>query len=143
MSEGSPSDRLAPDLIDRVEALTVPELRALGALVEDRLAGSNDDLETMIRESAAGEIVDIDLENDASALVHKHPPAPDGSGVNEDTVSLYRVRRQPRFEGGEELRWAYLGDAADAHGPHCPDCGHPLPDDLTTCPHCGREVSDS
>lgn len=147
MSENTLSDRLPGALIEQVEELSVPELRALKSYVEKHIKTSDRPLETLIQESAAGEIVDIDADNDTSAIVRKHPPDPDGPGVDTDTVSIYTVRRQACFEGGEEVRWSYLGEKTDGdfetNGEYCPDCGHPLAGVPETCPHCGREVTQS
>ena len=78
----------------------------------------------------------------AYAIVRKHPPDPDGDGVNTEITTLYHVRREPQIDGTESLHWAYLGDVHNSVRTRCDTCGRTFDEDVEICPHCGSDDID-
>lgn len=142
----SPPDDLSDALVEQVDALALPELKSLHSYVERRIDSRRPPLdaaiEAEIEATDAGEVVDVESHG-WYALVRKHPPDPDGSGVNTDITSLYHVRREPNLDGTESLRWAYLGDVHTTAETRCVSCGRPLDEDADVCPHCGSAAVDN
>ncbi|WP_241768033.1 zinc ribbon domain-containing protein [Haloferax sp. ATB1] len=138
-SEGSaPPDNLSDTLIQRIDALGLPELKSVLSYVERRIEALRTPIEEEIEATAAGEVLKIE-DHGAYALVRKHPPNPEGPGVNTDRVSLYHVRREHRMDGTESLHWAYLGDVHNAQQIRCGSCGGILDKEASVCPPCGAE----
>ncbi|SIR68148.1 hypothetical protein SAMN05421858_3317 [Haladaptatus litoreus] len=131
-------DTLPKALIQRIDSLELPELKAVLSYVERRIDALRTPIEEEIEATAAGEVLQI-KNHDAYALVRKHPPDPDGSGANTDIVSLYHVHREPQLDGTESLHWAYLGDVHNSEQIRCDSCGGHLDKNATVCPHCGSE----
>lgn len=140
-SDTSPSDRLPDQLLERIDRLGIAELRAVLSYAEARIESLRAPIEEAIEADAAGEIVEVE-KHGGYALVRMHPPAPDGSGVNADRVSLYHVRREQRLNGEESLHWAYLGDVNSPERNRCRTCGRPVEGDAAACPHCGSRSSE-
>lgn len=134
----SPPADLSDSLIQSVDSLGVPELRALRTYIEQRIDSLQSPLEATIRDDAAGEVREVKTYG-SYALVWQHPPGSDGSGVNRGTTLLYHVRREPRPDGTVSLHWAYIGDTSEAEQSHCQACGQTLSDRVATCPHCGSD----
>lgn len=132
-------DTLPDELIQRIDSLELPELKAVLSYVEHRIEALRTPIEEEIEAAAAGEVLQIE-NHGAYALVRKHPPNPDSSGTNTDIVSLYHVRREPQSDGTESLQWAYLGDVHNSEQIRCDFCGGPLDKNASVCPHCGRET---
>jgi len=139
--EPTPPDDLSEALIQRIDALELPELKSLLSYVEQRIDALRTPIEEEIEANAAGEVLDIE-NHGAYAIVRKHPPDPDDDGVNKEITSLYHVRREPQFDGTESLHWAYLGDVHNNAQTRCETCGRTLDDDVDTCPHCGSDDVD-
>lgn len=137
----APVDRLSETLIERIDSLDIPELRAVLSYAEARIESLRTPLEEDIEASAAGEILEIE-NHGGYALVRMHPPAPDGSTVDSSIISLYHVRREQRLDGEESLHWAYLGDVNATEQNRCQTCGRPISDDSVGCPHCEGGVND-
>jgi hypothetical protein len=139
--EPTPPDDLSEALIQRIDALELPELKSLLSYVEQRIDALRTPIEEEIEANAAGEILAIE-NHGAYALVRKHPPDPDGDGANTEITSLYHVRREPQLDGTESLHWAYLGDVHNNVQTRCETCGRTLDEDVDNCPHCGSDDVD-
>lgn len=133
-----PPDTLPDALIQRINSLQLPELKAVLSYVERRIETLRTPIEEEIEATAAGEVLQIE-NHGAYALVRKHPPDPDGPGANRDIVSLYHVRREQQLDGTESLHWAYLGDVHNSEQIRCNSCGGILDKNASACPHCGSE----
>jgi len=131
-------DTLPDALIQRIDSLELPELKAVLSYVERRIEALRTPIEEEIEATAAGEVLQIE-NHGAYALVRKHPPNPDGPGANTEIVSLYHVRREPQLDGTESLHWAYLGDVHNSEQIRCDSCGGILDKNASACPHCGTE----
>ena len=130
-----------PDaLVDVLDDLDAPALRAVRAHVEQRLDDLRPTLREMIRSETENEIVDI-LDSRPYTLVRKHRSSGGGSGADPQPLALYRVTREKRLNGERRLHWSYLGDVAEPAGVECGNCGAPLDDSTTACPRCGEELS--
>lgn len=138
----TPPDDLPQKLIQRIDALELPELKSLLSYIERRIESLRTPIEAEIEADAAGEVLKIE-NHGAYALVRKHPPDPDGPGVNTDITSLYHVRREPRFDGTESLHWAYLGDLHNSAGTRCESCGRTFDRGVDVCPNCGSDDVDT
>lgn len=133
-----PPDRLPNRLIERLDALDIPDLKAVLSYVEQRIESLHPSIKEEIQEEAAGEIIEIN-DHGSYALVRKHPPDPNGSGANRNIESLYHVRRERHPDGHESLHWVYLGDVHNAEHVRCGTCGRTFATDVAVCPHCGNE----
>jgi len=131
-----PTDDLPETLIERIDALELPELKSLLSYVERRIESLRTSIEAEIEANAAGEILDIE-NHGGYALVRKHPPDPEGPGVDTDITSLYHVRRDPGLDGAESLHWAYLGDVHNTATARCETCGRTFDGEGDVCPNCG------
>jgi hypothetical protein len=143
-SEEPPLPEHVPDwLLERLDSLELSELEAVRTSIEDRIEGLRFPIDEEIEASTAGEIIDI--ENHGSyALVRKHPPASDGSGVNTDVTSVYHVRRERNLDRETSLHWDYLGDVETQSRTRCAACGRTLEESASVCPNCGStETGDS
>ena len=130
-----------PDaLVEVLDDLDAPALRAVRAHVDQRLDDLRPALSDVIRSKTGSEVVDI-TDSGPYALVRKYRSSGNSSGAGRRTLSLYRVAREKQLNGEERLHWSYLGDVAESTGVECGNCGVPLGDSTTTCPHCGREPS--
>lgn len=141
--EPSLPEHVPDGLLERLESLDVSELHAVRTSVEHRIDALRLPIDEEIEDNAAGEIIDI--ENHGSyALVRKHPPASDGSGVDTDVTSLYHVRRERNMDGETSLHWVYLGDIEYQPRTRCDACGRIYEESASVCPHCGStEIGDS
>ena len=126
-------------LVEVLDDLDGPALRAVRAHVDQRLDDLRPTLREMIRSRTGSEVVDI-TNSGPYALVRKYRPSGNSSGAGRRTLSLYRVAREKQLNGEERLHWSYLGDVAEPTGVECGNCGVPL-GDSTICPHCGKERS--
>ena len=130
-----------PDaLVEVLDDLDAPALRAVRAHVDQRLDDLRPTLREMIRSETGSEVVDI-TDSGPYALVRKYRSSGDGSDTGPQPLALYRVTREKRLNGERRLHWSYLGDVAESADVECGNCGVPLGDSTTTCPHCGREPS--
>lgn len=140
--EPTDADSFSETLRRRLDSLDLVELKAVRSYVDRRIEGVRPPLAEEIEATAAGEVLKIDTHG-AYALVRKHPPDPDGSGVATDVVSLYHVRREPHLDGTESLHWTYLGDVYNAEQTRCESCGGAIDGSASVCPHCGRDHSET
>jgi len=140
-SEPTPPNDLSKALVQRVDALELPQLKSLLSYIEQRIETLRTPIEEEIEANAAGEVLDIE-NHGAYAIVRKHPPDPDSDGANTDIVSLYHVRREPQIDGTESLQWAYLGDVHSSVQTRCDTCGRTFDEDVETCPHRGSDDID-
>lgn len=131
-------DRLPDGLVERLDSLEIPELEAVLRYVERRIDSLRTPIAEEIVASASGEIIDVE-DHGTYALVWKRIPAPEESGVDTDTVSLFHVSREKHLDGEESLHWAYLGDVRSTAQVRCRNCGRALDGDVTVCPHCGSD----
>ena len=130
-----------PDaLVEVLDDLDAPALRAVRAHVEQRLDDLRPTLREMIRSETDSETVDI-LDSRPYTLVRKHRSSGGGSDTGPQPLALYRVTREKRLNGERRLHWSYLGDVAESAGVKCGNCGAPLDDSTTACPRCGEELS--
>ncbi|WP_253805945.1 zinc ribbon domain-containing protein [Haloferax sp. Q22] len=137
-NRGVPPNNLSEALVQQLNSLGLPELKSVLSYVEHRIEALRTPIEEEIEATAAGEVLKIE-NHGAYALVRKHPPKSDGSGVSTDRVSLYHVRREHRMDGTDSLHWAYLGDVHNAEQLRCGSCGGILDKEAAVCPHCGTE----
>ena len=140
-SEPTPPNDLSEALIQRIDALELPELKSLLSYVEQRIDALRTPIEEEIEANAAGEILDIE-NHGAYAIVRKHPPDPDGDGAHTEITSLYHVRREPQLDGSESLHWAYLGDVHNNEQIRYESCGRTLDEDVEICLYCGSDNVD-
>lgn len=138
----TPPDDLPETATRAIDSLDLSELKSALSCIERRIDGIRPPIEAEIEATAAGEVLDIETHS-AYTLVRKHPPDPDGSGVDTGRVSLYHVRREQQMDGSESLRWAYLGDVHDSEQTRCRTCGGAVDTDASVCPHCGSENVDN
>lgn len=136
----TPPDDLPKTLIQRIDALEVPELKSLLSYMERRIESLRTPIEAEIEANATDEVLEIE-NHGADALVRKHPPDPYGPGVNTEITSLYHVRREPQLNGTESLHWAYLGDVDNTAETRCETCGRTFEQGVDVCPHCGNDVN--
>ena len=130
-----------PDaLVDVLDDLDAPALRAVRAHVEQRLNDLRPTLRETIRSETDGEPVDI-VDSRPYTLVRKYRSSGGGSEAGPQPLALYRVTREKRLNGERRLHWSYLGDVADPAGVECGNCGAPLDGSTTVCPRCGEELS--
>lgn len=108
----TPPEELSETLIQRVDALELPELKSLHTYIERRIESLRTPFEAEIEADTEGEILKIE-DHGGYALVRMHPPNSDDSGVNREKTSLYHVRREHLLDGTDSLNWAYLGDMAE------------------------------
>lgn len=136
--EPDPTENLPEPLIQQIDSLQLPELKTVLSYVENRIETLRTPIEEEIAATTGGEVVNVESHG-GYAFVQKHPPDPDGPGVNTDTVSLYHVRLEPHMDGTESLHWAYLGDVGNSEEIRCNSCGGRLDRSASVCPHCGSE----
>lgn len=141
-NDPTPPDDLSETLIQRIDALELPELKSLLSYIERRIESLRTSIEAEIEANAAGEILEIE-NHGGYALVRKHPPDPDGPGVNTDITSLYHVRREHQLDGTESLHWAYLGDVYNTVESRCETCGRTFAREIDVCPNCGSDDLDT
>lgn len=107
-------DREPPDmLVETLDDLDAPTLRAVRTYVERRLDDVRPSLRELIRSEAEGEIVDIE-DHGAYTLVRKYPPGQRNAEETSQPLSLYRVKREKQLDGEETLHWSYLGDVTES-----------------------------
>jgi len=98
--EPTPPDDLLDALIQRLDALELPELRSLLSYTEQRIDASRTPIEEEIEAKAAGEILAIE-KHSAYAIVRKHPPDPDGD--SETSTIAHRPVVKPAGEGSTKM----------------------------------------
>lgn len=135
----TPPDNLSKTLIEQIDTLELSDLRALQSYIDQRIESLRTPFESEIETNAAGEVLAIE-DHGGYALVRKHPPDPNGEGVNTEITSLYHVRREPHPDGTESLHWAYLGNVQDTAETRCSACGQPVDPNGSTCPFCGQDI---
>ncbi|MFC6732398.1 zinc ribbon domain-containing protein [Haladaptatus sp. DYSN1] len=133
---------LSDALIQRIDSLALSELKSVLSYVEHRIETLRASIVEEIETTATGAVLNIE-DYGAYALVRKHPPNLNESGVDTDRVSLYHVRREQQMDGADVLHWAYLGDVQNAEQIQCTSCGGILDKEATVCPHCGAENMDN
>lgn len=106
------SEQLPNTLVEKLDALEPPELRAAHKYVEQRLESSHPPLEEQIRDEAEGEVIDIE-DMGIYTLVRMRLPPQDDSDADSQPVSLYHVRREKHPDGKEDLHWSFLGDGRE------------------------------
>lgn len=102
--------RLPPELVETLDGLDEPTLRAVLAHVQERLVDDETPTAELVRREAAGEVVEV-LDRGAHALVKVTPS--NGGDDSSSSVDLYRVSRERRPCGESHLHWTYLGDVCD------------------------------
>lgn len=103
-----------PDtLFDVLERLSVPELRAVRAVVDRRIEQQRPPIEDLIRAEAAGEVVDIE-DRGLYAIVRMIRPRSENADAESRPESVYRVRRERRPTGDETLRWSFMDDVGES-----------------------------
>lgn len=108
----SPTEQLPDALVEELQTLERPELRAVHRYVEQRLESMHPPLEEQIREEAEGEVLDIEDEG-VHTLIRMRPPTQGESEGDQQLVSLYHVTRERHPEGEETLHWEFLGDVQE------------------------------
>ena len=130
-----------PDaLVDVLDDLDAPALRAIRAHVEQRLDHLRPTLRETVRSETEGETVDI-LNSKPYTLVRKYRSSGGGSEAGPQPLVLYGVTREKRLNGERRLHWSHLGDVAEPADVECGNCGAPLGGSTTACPRCGEELS--
>ena len=140
MNSRTERQNLPGALVEVLDDLDGPALRAVRAHVEQRLDDLRPTLREMIRSETDSEIVEI-VDSRPYTLVRKYRSSGGGSEAGPRPLALYRVTREKRLNGERRLHWSYLGDVVEPAGVECGNCGAPLGDSTTTCPHCGEERS--
>lgn len=138
--EPVPPDPLPAPLVEELDALQLPELRAVRAYVDDLIEHRRTPIRELILSDAAGDVVGLE-DHGAYALVRKRPPDLDEGDADSQSVALYHVTRERRPSGEEALRWSFQGDARDPTIGECERCGGPV-DERAACPRCGTENAD-
>lgn len=129
-------------LAEHLDELSVPELRAVRTYVDKRIEYCRTPLADRIHAEAVGEVLDI---ADCGAYTLVRMRIPDQESPNEEgqNIGLYRVRREKRLNGEEDLNWLFLGDYRYLPGVVCENCGESLDTHTQTCPRCGNEIADT
>ncbi|WP_135827827.1 zinc ribbon domain-containing protein [Halorussus halobius] len=133
------SDRLPSALVDRLDVLDVPGLRAARTYVDERIEHCTTPIRERILAEATGEILGIE-DYGPYVLVRKRPEHRD---VPEDSqlVSLYHVTREKRPDSEETLNWSFIGQVMDVAVFDCEHCGRAVDERANYCPHCGHDAS--
>lgn len=136
----SRTNQKPPDiLVEILNDLDAPSLRAVRTYVDQRLEDLRPSLQERIRSEANGEVVDI-TDCGAYTLVRTYRPSHGNYGRSSRPLSLYRVKRERRLNGEETLHWSFLGDVVERSGIECENCGTLLDTHRTVCPSCGDEA---
>lgn len=104
---------LPDEIVDRLNALERPALRALQGYVEQQLATRRPSIAEQIATEADGEIIDIE-DCGAYTLVRKRPPSQDDSGGGSRPIHVYRVRRVNQLNGTDTLHWSFVGETQES-----------------------------
>lgn len=115
MTASTVSQEPPDSLVELLNELDAPTLRAVRTYVDQRLDDLRPFLEEKIRSEANGEVVEI-LDRGAYTLARKYPPSRSNSGDTSQPLSLYRVKREKQLNGEETLHWSYLGDIVEQSG---------------------------
>lgn len=107
-----PTEQLPNALIEKLDSLEPPELRAVHKYVEQRIESSHPPLEEQIRDEAEGEVIDIE-DQGIDTLVRMRVPPQEDSEADSRPVSLYHVRRERHPDGEEDLHWSFLGEVQE------------------------------
>lgn len=112
--DGGPTapDELSRDLIEEIDALEAPALRALSSYVDQRLAASHKPIVEQIREEATGEIVDIE-DRGPYTLVRMRAASDEDGEKGSQTVSVYHVTQEMQLDGEVALHWSFIGEVND------------------------------
>lgn len=137
-----PSERLPTALVEQLDALDVPELRAARAYVDDRIEHCRGPIRERILADATGEVLGIE-DYGTYALVRKRAPHPGDSDAETQLVCYYHVRRGNQLHGEETLYWSFVGCVPNLMVSDCDHCGGPVDEQANFCPHCGAELSDA
>lgn len=105
----SPSEQLPDTLVEQLDTLEPPELRAVHKYAEQLLEEAHPPIEKQIREEAKGDVLAIEEEG-VYKLVKMRSLDTGGSDGDSSPVSLYHVRRERHLDGEETLNWSFLGD---------------------------------
>lgn len=140
--DSPPPDELPDALVERIDSLEIPELRAVRSYVDGRIDSLRTPIEEEIAATAAGEVLDVDTHG-AYALVRMRMPEPDDVDATADLVSLYHVRREERLDGSESLHWTYLGDVQNSGQIECDACGRARSQTVSVCPYCGHRRTEN
>lgn len=134
----STKDQEPPDtVVELLDDLDAPTLRAVRTYVEQRLDELRSSLRERIRSEADGTIVDIE-DRGAYTLIRKYPLSQGDSENSSQSLLLYRVKREKRPNGEETLHWSCLGDVTERSGVECENCGALMDTYRAACPHCGE-----
>lgn len=106
------SERIPDALVEQLDSLERPELRAVHTYVEQRLEDARPPLEEQIREDAEGDVLAIEDEG-VYTLVRMRSPSTDDSDGDSQPVSLYHVTQERHPDGEETLHWSFLGDVTE------------------------------
>ena len=126
-------------LVEALDDLDGPALRAVRTYVEQRLDDLRPTLSEIVRSKTGSEVVDI-TNGGPDALVREYRTSGDGSGVGRRTLSLPGGTREAAERRGE-TPLVVPRRVTESAGVECGNCGVPPDDSTTTCPRCGEERS--
>lgn len=107
--EAPVASRVLPsDVVDRVDGLDEPQLRALIDYAQNRMRLVHPDVTEQIEAREAEEIVRI-AERPTYTEVVKRQPCAEGCKECPHGPYLYHVREERRLDGTTHLHWTYLG----------------------------------
>lgn len=139
--EPTAPERLPASLVESLDALDRPDLRAVRSYVEHRSGYLPVPLTDRVRANAPGEIDDVD-DHGAYTLVRVRQETYDSSGKSKP-VFLYRVEQERLPSGDETLHWSFLGEVSDALGHTCEKYGVAVSHSAAVCPRCGASSTGS
>lgn len=121
------SDVLSDELLDTLDSLKRPTLRALDRYVTQELETLRPTTADQIETEADGKIVDIE-DCGTYTLVRKQPPTEDDSADGSRPVQVYHVIQAKQPNGTDTLHWSFIGDMRGARWGERRRCssGHPL-----------------
>lgn len=138
----TPPDNLPDPLVEHLDGLRVPALRAARTYIDDRIEYRSTPIRERILAEAAGEVVGIE-DHGAYALVRKIPPDQDVTDGDSQVISVYHVTREKQLDDEEVLHWSFLGDVRNPTVSECEHCGGLVDEDTPLCPHCKSDSSQA
>lgn len=134
-----PAERLPEELVERLDACSAQQLRAVREYAGELLSHMGPVTEAEVRADATGTVVNV-ARHDVYTLAWKQLPKEGETDEDSPTTSLYLVQREYTPDGERRLHWSYLGAVDEAGETICPECGTVVAPYASTCPRCGCEI---